>query len=69
MTDDSKDLNATIAGLLRDLASVQKSKQKQWAYKRAALAVANLDEPIESVRPSRRHPREDSACWPLVDAR
>ena len=48
----SDDLNATIAGLLRDLASVQKSKQKQFAYKRAALAISNLDEPIESyVRP------------------
>jgi len=48
----SDDLNATIAGLLRDLASVQKSKQKQFAYKRAALAINNLDESIESyVRP------------------
>jgi histidinol phosphatase-like PHP family hydrolase len=48
VTDDHADLNATIAGLLRDLASVQKSKQKQWAYKRAALAVASLDEPVEA---------------------
>ena len=46
------DLNATIAGLLRDLASVQTSKQKQFAYKRAALAISNLDEPVEAyVRP------------------
>jgi histidinol phosphatase-like PHP family hydrolase len=44
----AEDLNATIAGLLRDLGTVQKSKQKQFAYKRAALAVSNLDEPIES---------------------
>ena len=48
----NEDLNATIAGLLRDLASVQTSKQKQFAYKRAALAISNLDEPIERyVRP------------------
>jgi histidinol phosphatase-like PHP family hydrolase len=43
----SDDLNATIAGLLRDLASVQKSTQKKWGYKRAAAAIRNLDEPIE----------------------
>jgi len=42
----SDDLNATIAGLLRDLASVQKAAQKKYAYQRAALAVSNLDEPI-----------------------
>jgi putative hydrolase len=42
------DLNATIAGLLRDLASVQKAAQKKYAYQRAALAVSNLDEPIEA---------------------
>ena len=45
MTDD---VNATIAGLLRDLAAVQKSTQSKWGYKRAASAVSNLDEPIES---------------------
>jgi len=41
-------LNAVIAGLLRDLASVQKSTQSKWGYKRAASAVRNLEEPIES---------------------
>lgn len=46
------DLNATIAGLLRDLASVQTSTQKKWAYTRAASAIRDLDQPIESyVRP------------------
>ena len=45
MTDD---VNATIAGLLRDLAAVQKSTESKWGYKRAASAVSNLDEPIES---------------------
>ena len=43
-----EDLNGTIAGLLRDLALVQKSTQSKWGYKRAASAVRNLDEPIES---------------------
>lgn len=42
------DLNAKIAGLLRDLASVQKSTQSKWGYKRAASAVRNLEEPIDS---------------------
>ena len=42
------DLNATIAGFLRDLAQVQKVKQKKHAYARAALAISNLDEPIQS---------------------
>ena len=48
MTDDDSDLNATVAGLLRDLAAVQKSKQKQFAYKRAALAVSSLDRSIDA---------------------
>src|SRR5581483_6154806 len=42
------DLNGTIAGLLRDLAAVQKSTQSKWGYKRAAAAVSNLEAPIES---------------------
>ena len=47
MTDDY-DLNATVAGFLRDLASVQKSTQSKWGYKRAASAIRNLDDPIET---------------------
>jgi len=43
------DANSTIAGLLRDLASVQTSQQKKWGYKRAASAIINLDRPIESL--------------------
>jgi histidinol phosphatase-like PHP family hydrolase len=42
------DTNRLIASLLRDLASVQKSTQSKWGYKRAAAAVLNLDEPIET---------------------
>jgi histidinol phosphatase-like PHP family hydrolase len=40
--------NDLIAGLLRDLASVQTSKQSKWGYARAAEAVAGLTMPIES---------------------
>jgi histidinol phosphatase-like PHP family hydrolase len=40
--------NSTIAGLLRDLAAVQTSTQRKWAYARAADAIAGLDAPIES---------------------
>ena len=47
MTDDI-DLNEVIAGLLRDLASVQKATQKKWAYTRAASAIRDLDQPIEA---------------------
>ena len=43
------DANSVIAGLLRDLASVQSSTQKRWGYKRAAAAVINLEQPIESL--------------------
>ncbi len=42
------DTNGTIAALLRDMASVQKSTQSKWGYKRAAAAILGLDEPIES---------------------
>jgi putative hydrolase len=42
------DTNGTIAALLRDMASVQKSTQSKWGYKRAAAAILALDEPIES---------------------
>jgi tannase/feruloyl esterase len=42
------DTNSVIAGLLRDLAAVQKSKQSKWGYARAAEAIAGLAAPIES---------------------
>ena len=42
------DTNSLIAGLLRDLATVQTSPQSKWGYKRAAAAVRELDEPIET---------------------
>jgi histidinol phosphatase-like PHP family hydrolase len=37
-----------IAGLLRDLAAVQTSRQKKWGYARAAEAIAALPVPIEA---------------------
>jgi putative hydrolase len=40
--------NSLIARLLRDLASVQTSKQSKWGYARAAETVEALSEPIES---------------------
>ena len=43
------DLNAVVAGWLRDLAFVQKSQQSRWGYKRAASAVMGLDVPIHSL--------------------
>jgi histidinol phosphatase-like PHP family hydrolase len=42
------DTNSVIAGLLRDLAAVQRSKQSKWGYLRAAEAIAGLPAPIES---------------------
>jgi putative hydrolase len=42
------DTNGIVAGLLRDLASVQTSQQRKWGYRRAAAAVNGLDEPIET---------------------
>src|SRR5687768_10657202 len=44
------DSNLKVVGLLRDLASVQASKEKKWAYKRAAAAVMDLTISIESLR-------------------
>src|SRR5215211_7282354 len=43
------DVNAVIAGYLRDLAFAQSSQQKMFGYKRAAAAIVALDEPITSL--------------------
>lgn len=43
------DTNRLIASLLRDLASVQKSTQSKWGYKRAASAILDLEEPVEQL--------------------
>ena len=43
------DTNVKVGALLRDLASVQKSQQSKWGYKRAAQAVLDLEEPLEAL--------------------
>src|SRR5262247_2578464 len=48
-SDSGMDFNGQIAALLRDFAAIQKSKQKEWGYKRAAAAILALEEPIESL--------------------
>ena len=40
------DVNAAVAGYLRDMAFVQSSRQKTFGYKRAAAAVAALETPL-----------------------
>lgn len=51
MTQKQKqmDTNRLIASLLRDFASVQQSTQSKWGYKRAASAILELEEPIETL--------------------
>lgn len=44
------DTNLVIAGLLRDLASVQANTPSKWGYKRAAAAILNLEVAIETLR-------------------
>lgn len=46
--DSTRDTNAKVGALLRDLAAVQKSQQSKWGYKRAAQAILALDAPLES---------------------
>jgi putative hydrolase len=43
------DINAVAAGLLQDLAFVQESRQKTFAYARAAGAVFDLDRPLPDL--------------------
>ena len=43
------DINAKVGALLRDLAAVQQSQQSKWGYKRAAQAILDLEEPLESL--------------------
>ncbi|MCC7008927.1 MAG: PHP domain-containing protein [Acidobacteria bacterium] len=43
------DLNALISGLLRDLASVQADKPKQWGYKGAAAVIQELDAQVTDL--------------------
>ena len=43
------DVNAVAASLLRDLAAVQTSPQKRFAYRRAAAAVFELADPLAAL--------------------
>jgi histidinol phosphatase-like PHP family hydrolase len=43
------DVNAVAAALLRDLAAVQTSPQKRFAYRRAAAAVFELADPLTAL--------------------
>lgn len=43
------DLNAVVAGYLRDLAFAQSSQQKMFGYKRAAAAILSLDAPLTDL--------------------
>ena len=43
------DTNFTVAALLRDLATFQVSRQRQWGYKGAASAILGLDRPLEAL--------------------
>jgi hypothetical protein len=48
----TSDINAEAAGLLRDLALIQSSRQKMFGYKRAAAAVLALEQPLTTlIRP------------------
>src|SRR5262249_31070071 len=42
------DVNGVIAALLHDLATVQASEQRRWAYNRAAAAIRDLEEPVQT---------------------
>src|SRR5262245_48095763 len=42
-------LNQDIATVLRDFAAIQRSKEKSWAYQRAAAAIDALDAPIDTL--------------------
>ncbi len=43
------DVNAVVAALLRDLAAVQTSPQKRFAYRRAAAAIFELPTPVSTM--------------------
>ena len=46
---DRPDTNFIVAALLRDLANIQESRQRQWGYKGAASAIFKLDQPLEAL--------------------
>jgi histidinol phosphatase-like PHP family hydrolase len=44
------DINAVVAGVLRDLAAVQTVKQSEWGYTRAARAVFDLERQLTELQ-------------------
>jgi histidinol phosphatase-like PHP family hydrolase len=51
------DVNAVVAGLLRDLAFAQTSQPQMFGYKRAAAAVLALEQPLTELVRNRTLPR------------
>jgi histidinol phosphatase-like PHP family hydrolase len=49
VTGRGRSNNSVIAGLLRDMAAVQPSRQSMWGFKRAASAVFALDNELELI--------------------
>ncbi len=43
------DTNAIVAAALQDMAAVQTTKPREWAYKQAAGAIRMLESPIQSL--------------------
>lgn len=44
------DVNALVAGFLRDLSFVQTSQQKMWGYKRASSAIMRLEQQLTQLK-------------------
>ena len=43
------DINGTVSAALRDFATVQRSTQRRWGYKRAAAAIRRLERPLPDL--------------------
>ena len=54
------DVNAVVAGYLRDLAYAQSSEPKMFGYKRAAQAILTLEKPLSDLR------REHGSTLPRI---
>jgi len=59
-TDGTSDVNAVVAGYLRDLAYAQSTQPKMFGYKRAAQAVLSLEKPLSDLR------REHGGALPKI---
>ena len=51
------DINGMVSGVLRDFATVQRSTQSRWGYKRAAAAVRRLERPLSDLLDAGALPR------------